>query len=95
VTLAEGYACKSDRNYTKYCNPQVEALIEKQSQETDVGRRKQIVWQIERILAEDVARPIIMHNRGGTCWYPHVKGLVPQENAFHNTWRFEGVWLDR
>jgi peptide/nickel transport system substrate-binding protein len=95
VTLAEGYACKSDRNYTKYCSPRVEALIEKQSQETDVARRKQIVWQIERILAEDVARPIIMHNRGGTCWYPHLKGLVPQENAFHNTWRFEGVWLDK
>ena len=32
VTLTEGYACNSDRNYTKYCNPQVDKLLAEQSQ---------------------------------------------------------------
>jgi peptide/nickel transport system substrate-binding protein len=95
VTLVEGYACNSDRNYTKYCNPQVEKMLETQSQEADLAKRKHIVWQIEKILAEDVARPIILHNRGATCWHPHLKGHVLHENAIYNNWRFESVWLDK
>jgi len=95
VTLMEGYACNSDRNYTKYCNPRVEKLLEDQSQEGDVAKRKQIVWGIEKILAQDVARPIIFHNRTATCWHPHVKGHVLHQNSIYNNWRFESVWLDR
>jgi peptide/nickel transport system substrate-binding protein len=95
VTLMEGYACNSDRNYTKYCNPEVEKLLAEQSQEADTAKRREIVWRIERILAEDVARPIILHSRASTCWHPHVKGHVQHENSIYNNWRFEGVWLDR
>lgn len=95
VTLMEGFACKSNRNYTKYCNPQVEKLLEQQSQEADVAKRKQIVWQIEKVLAADVARPIIFHNRTATCWHPHLKGHVQHQNAIYNNWRFESVWLDK
>ena len=95
VTLVEGYACKSNRNYTKYCNPEVEKLLEAQSQEADIAKRTQIVWQIEKVLAEDVARPIILQNRAATCWHPHVKGHVQHENAIYNNWRFESVWLDK
>ena len=45
-----------------------EIEIEQQSVEADEGRRKQLVWAIERKLAEDGARPIIFYSRGGTCW---------------------------
>ena len=95
VVLGENYACKSERNYTNYCNPQVEKLLEAQSQEADVAKRKQFVWQIEKMLVEDAARPIIMHNRAATCWHAHVKGHVQHENAIYNNWRFENVWLDK
>jgi peptide/nickel transport system substrate-binding protein len=53
------------------------------------------VWEIERILAEDVARPIIYHGRGTTCWQPYVKNHVLQSNSIYNNWRFEDVWLDK
>jgi len=95
VTLAEGYACKSERNYTNYCNPQVERLLAEQSQEVDQSKREQLVWQIEKILAEDAARPIILHNVAATCWHPHVKGHVLHQNSIYNNWRFEDVWLDK
>jgi peptide/nickel transport system substrate-binding protein len=95
VTLMESFACNSDRNYMKYCNPRVERLLEEQSMEVDVAKRKRIVWQIEKILAEDVVRPIIFHNRVATCWHPHVKGLVLHQNSIYNNWRLERVWLDR
>jgi peptide/nickel transport system substrate-binding protein len=95
VNLFENYACKSERNYTGYCNPQVDKLLSEQSQEADLDKRKRIVWEIERILVEDAARPIIFHGREATCWHPHLKGLLKHENTTYSNWRFESVWLDK
>ncbi len=66
-----------------------------QSQEVDLEKRRKIVWDIERILAEEIARPIIYHNRSGTCWQPHVKGFVRGENSIYNNWRFDRLWLEK
>ena len=95
ANLIENYACKSERNYTQYCNPDVEKLLFEQSKEFDVTKRRQLVWEIERKLAADVTRPIISHNVRGTCWHPHVKGVVLHTNSNYNNWRLEDVWLDR
>ena len=95
VNLIENYSCKSERNYTQYCNPEVDALIFRQSKEIDREKRKRLVWEIERRLALDGARPIIFHNYAATCWYPHVKGVVLHMNSIYNNWRLENVWLDR
>jgi peptide/nickel transport system substrate-binding protein len=91
----ENFACGSDRNYTGYCNPKVETLIERQSQESDIEKRKRLVWEIERRLAEDGTRPAIFHPRSNSCWYPQVKGLTIMVNSIYNGWRMEDVWLDR
>jgi peptide/nickel transport system substrate-binding protein len=95
VVFYENYSCNSERNLTQYCNKEVDALIDKQSQEIDKEKRKQIVWQIERKLAEDLARPIILYDRSGTCWQPHLKGFVQHQNSIYNNWRYEDVWLDK
>ncbi len=95
VNLYENYSCNSERNLTKYCNKDVDALIDKQSQELDTAKRKQIVWEIERRLAEDLARPIILYDRAATCWQPQVKGFVLHQNSIYNNWRYEDVWLDK
>jgi peptide/nickel transport system substrate-binding protein len=55
----------------------------------------QLVWDIERKLAEDGARPIIYFTRGGICWRPHVKGLTVMVNSIYNGWRMEDVWMDK
>jgi peptide/nickel transport system substrate-binding protein len=94
VNLYENYSCNSERNYTQYCNKEVDALIDKQSQELDKAKRKELVWNIERKLAEDLARPIIFHDRAATCWYPRVKGFVLHHNGIYSNWRFEDVWLE-
>jgi peptide/nickel transport system substrate-binding protein len=93
--LKMGFACKSEANFSQYCNPQIDRLLDLQSQETDLAKRKQLVWQIERTLVEDVARPIIYHGKSATCWHPHFKGHVQHENSIYNNWRFEHVWLDK
>jgi peptide/nickel transport system substrate-binding protein len=91
----ENYSCKSERNYTNYCNPGIEKLFDVQSQETDVAKRKQLVWEIDKQLQEDVARPIIFHSRFGTCWQPYVKGITVMVNSSYNGYRYEDVWLDK
>src|SRR5438132_1390507 len=90
----ENYACGSERNYTQYCNKELEKLFDRQSMETDVEKRKKLVWEIDKRLQEDVARPIILHTRQGTCWQPYVKGVTMMINSSYNGYRFEDVWLD-
>jgi peptide/nickel transport system substrate-binding protein len=53
------------------------------------------VWQIEKILADDVARPVIGWNVDNTCWSPKLKGVKLQVNSIYNGWRFEDYWLDK
>jgi ABC-type transport system substrate-binding protein len=95
ANLVENYTCKSTRNYTEYCNPEVDKLIFEQSKESDKNKRRQLVWDIERLLVEDVARPIIDHESAGTCWQPYLKGFTMHDNSVYNNTRFEDVWLDK
>jgi hypothetical protein len=73
----------------------VDKLIEQQSTRGDSARRKQILWQIERKLAEKDARPIIFYADGGTCMRPWVKGQVVMVNSIFSGARREDVWLDK
>jgi len=89
------YACDAQLNYTGYCNRELEKQFEQQSTEGDPEKRKQLVWQIDKKLQEDVARPIIAHYRAATCWQPRVKGLSMMVSSIFNGWRMEDVWLDK
>src|ERR1700726_1837918 len=91
----ENYSCKSERNYTNYCNADIEKLFDQQSEETDIAKRKKLVWQIDKELQEDVARPIIFHAHTGTCWQPYVKGVTIMSNSSYNGYRYEDAWLDK
>jgi peptide/nickel transport system substrate-binding protein len=93
--LYENYGCGSPRNYTGYCNPELEKLFDRQSAEAEEGKRKKLVWEIERKLAEDGARPIIFYNRFAYCWQPQVKGWTMMVNSIINNFRMKDVWLDK
>jgi peptide/nickel transport system substrate-binding protein len=94
-TFYENYSCNSERNYTHYCNADLEKLFDRQSQETDLEKRKQLVRDIDQKIQNDVARPIIFHTRAATCWQPYVHGFTPMVNSSYNGYRFEDLWLDR
>ena len=94
-TFYETYACGAENNPDGYCNPEIDKLIDRQSSEFDQEKRKLLVWEIERRLAEDGARPIIYHTRAATCRQPYVKGFDSMVNSVYNGWRFEDVWLDK
>jgi peptide/nickel transport system substrate-binding protein len=90
----ENYVCGGMRNYTNYCNPEVDKLVTQQSVESDVEKRRKLVWQIERKLAEDVARPILFYPYGVTCWKSALKGMTIMVNSIYNGSRFEDLWLE-
>ena len=91
----ENFHSTSDRNYTAYKNPEVDKMIEQQSAELDREKRKKLVWDVEKKLIEDGARPVINQNVASTCWTPQLKGVLLQHNSIYNGWRFEDIWLDR
>jgi peptide/nickel transport system substrate-binding protein len=91
----ENYACGSDRNYSGYCNPELDKKFDEQSMLSDQDKRKKLVWEIDRKLQEDGARPIIFHTINATCWQPQVKGLTTMVNSIYNGWRLEDAWLDK
>ena len=89
------YGCGSSINWDGYCNKEVDGLIEQQSMEGDPARRKQILWQIERKLAEEDVRPIIFYADRGSCRRPYVKNEIVNSNSIFDGARREDVWLDK
>ena len=94
VVFYENYKCGSQRNYTNYCNAEVDKLIDRQSAEGNIEKRKKLVWEIERKLIEDDARPILFYSKNANCQQPYVKGLTTMVNSIYNSWRFDDLWLD-
>jgi peptide/nickel transport system substrate-binding protein len=90
----ENYVCAAERNYTGYCSPELDKLVDRQSSESDKEKRRQLVWEIETRLAEDGARPVIFYPRQATCRHPQVKGLTVMVNSIYNGYRYEDLWLD-
>jgi peptide/nickel transport system substrate-binding protein len=91
----ENYACGSARNYSGYCNPELDKKFDEQSTMKDQEQRRKLVWEIDKRLQEDGARPIIYHLLGGTCMQPRVKALTMMVNSIFNGWRLEDTWLER
>jgi len=90
----ENYACGSPRNYTHYCSEQVTKMIDQQSQEIDQKKRLTMVYAIQKKLEEDAARPILSWRMDYFTHWPHVKGLVVQNNVY-NFGRMQEVWRDK
>ena len=95
VVFYEGYNCKSVRNYTHYCNREVEAKIDEQSATVDPVKRKQLVQAIDLMLLKDVARVALYQTTTRACRHQHVKGIVHATNSNYTHHRMEDVWLDK
>ena len=91
----ENYYTGAARNYAGYSDPETDKLIDQQSMTADPKKRKEIVWRIERRLAEAYFRPVTFFPGGAGCFQPWVKGFTPMTNSIYNGWRMEDVWLDK
>ena len=98
----ENYVCGTQRNYTGYCNPEVDKMVDSQSMQSNVEKRKRMVWDIEKKLAEDDARPTIIKaapNSEPVARYdPMPSRIAPNWPDFrwgHTGWRGRGPSLSR
>jgi len=90
----ENYKCGSPRNYSDYCNPEVDKLIAQQSQTLDPAKRMLLVHEIDRRLLEEGARPMLGWSNDYFTMWPFVKNLVPHQSIY-NYGRMQEVWLDK
>ncbi len=95
VGFYESFACGGERNYEGYCDKAMQQRFDEQSAELDPAKRLQMVREIDLALQKDVARPMLYHTTGGTCWYPHVKGITLGANSIYNHWRLEDAWMEK
>ena len=95
IILYENFMCNSPRNYTKYCNKEIEAKIHEQSATLDPKKRRELVQQIDMQLQRDSAKPTLFQTLLTQCWQPHVKGFVKGANGNYSHNRLETVWLDK
>jgi len=65
----ETYVCGADRNYTGYCNDE----IDRQSMEAAPERRRKLVWEVERRLGEDASGSVLLYSGFATCMQPQLR----------------------
>ncbi len=90
----ENYVCGSPRNYSQYCNPEIDRMIAQQSQTVDPVQRRRLVYEIQKRLEIDGARPILGWSIDSYVMWPYVKNLVPHQSIYSYA-RFQEVWLNR
>jgi peptide/nickel transport system substrate-binding protein len=44
-TLYENFTCGAEGNYDRYCNPELDKMVDLQSMEFDQKKRKELVWR--------------------------------------------------
>ncbi|MBI4083973.1 MAG: ABC transporter substrate-binding protein [Candidatus Lambdaproteobacteria bacterium] len=94
AVLYETYKCGSQRNYTDYCNREMEQRFDAQSVEFDATKRLAQVHAIDVLLQQEVARPYLAYRVDYFPHYPYVKNWIPHNSTF-NGWRMAEVWLDK
>ena len=85
VAFYENYVCGAQRNYTGYCNPEVDKLVDQQSAETEY-REAQKAGVGDREEADRGRRPPdpVLHTRPRTAAARSVKGLTTMVNSIYN-----------
>ncbi len=95
--LYEQYYSKSDRNYGRYANAEVDALIDKQSKTLDKVERKKIINQIEKILLKDNAKIVVRHSQNNRIFATWVNDIYWGEpgNSQNTSVKLARVWIDQ
>ncbi len=94
--LYEQYYSTSDRNYGKYTNPELDALINAQSRTLDQAKRKDIVKQIDKMLLKDNVK-VWMYQGVDTSMTPSwvMDYNKTQPSNQNTTSKLTRVWIDQ
>jgi peptide/nickel transport system substrate-binding protein len=79
----ENYGCGSPRNYSGYCNEEIQKLIDAQSAELDPKKRLALIAAIQKKLEDDAGRPVLSWRLDYFTVWPHVKNMIPHQSIFN------------
>jgi len=94
--LYEQFYSTSDRNYGKYTNPELDALIDKQSVTLDPAERKKVVKEISTMLLTDNVKIWaywFMDTTVVPAWVKDYNNISPQNQ--NTTAKLTRVWIDQ
>ncbi|MBI4081768.1 MAG: ABC transporter substrate-binding protein [Candidatus Lambdaproteobacteria bacterium] len=94
VNFFEFYACDSQRNYSDYCNRELQQQMNAQSREADQQKRLTMVRELDRRMVEDGAAIVMGFRVSFNAMYPWVKNYIPHQSLY-TYHRMQDVWLDR
>ena len=94
--LYEHFYSTSDRNYGKYTNPEIDALIDLQSVTIDAEERANLVKEISTILLEDNAKIFLVHYGFQEFWAPWLKGYFRAgvNSTGQTSYKHTRQWID-
>jgi peptide/nickel transport system substrate-binding protein len=89
------FKCKASQNFSRYCNPNFDRLLEDIGKETDAAKRQQLMNRALDLLDQDAPFVDTGFTEHSAVWRSYVKGLAI-EKRIHSEWgHFDTVWIDK
>lgn len=81
---------RNGQNFLNYVNPEVDKLLEQSLAATDLGQRRQLYFEVQRVLAEELPQISLFHPKTMYAFKPRLQGLKPAPtNLFWNAEEWE------
>ncbi|MBI2907168.1 MAG: hypothetical protein HYX92_05870 [Chloroflexi bacterium] len=95
ILLSDFYLTNGTNNFSGYSNPVYDDLYGKQSRALDTEERRKIVWEMQRILLQDVPIAIAYWARIPYARWTEVRGYAPPSISHHHAYGYREIWLAR
>jgi peptide/nickel transport system substrate-binding protein len=92
--LYRAYASDSSRNVGHVNDATLTAMLKEQRRTKDLEARKQLIFDIQRYVAEQQYYVYLNSNTITTSWQPYVKNFAPNHSFDYGN-RAAALWLDR
>jgi len=92
--LYRAYASDSSRNMGHVNDATLTAMLKEQRRTKDLEARKQLIYDIQRYVAEQQYYVYLNSNTITTSWQPYVKNFAPNHSFDYGN-RAAALWLDR
>ena len=94
VMFYENLRCGETRNYSQWCDAEVDRLTDLQSATLDSVERKRIINQMDRMVVESASRPLLGWRNHYEAWWPEVRGYKAMASVYATgPGRLDDVWL--
>lgn len=94
VLLGEYFITGSPKNYGAWSNAKVDELYLAQSQALDPAKRKELIWEMQRIIHREAPKIIVTWAKYWGIWWEEMKDWYPQRTV-KGGHKFQDVWLAR